>query len=92
MGFRVRLVAFGAFLALLSGLAVIGAQVQVEPRMIVPSRPPSPPSPVVIAGPDVGFRVTGMRGETPVGQLVVRTKNGEWKTVEFGASSVPLGK
>lgn len=89
MAFRIRLVAFGAFLALLLGLVVTRAQVQVEPRMIVPSRPPSP---VVIAGPDVGFRVTGMRGETPVGQLVVRNKNGEWKVVEFGASSVPLGK
>ena len=89
MEFRVRLVVFGAFLALLVGLAVTRAQVQIEPRMIVPSRPPSP---MVIAGPDVGFRVTGLKGETPVGQLVVRNKNGEWKVVEFSASSLPLAK
>jgi hypothetical protein len=49
-------------------------------------------TPVVLAGPDIGFRMTGLKGDTPVGQLVVRTKSGEWKAVEFGASSLPLGK
>jgi len=48
-------------------------------------------SPVVLAGPDIGFRMTAAKGDVPVGQLVVRIK-GEWKVVEFAASSYPLGK
>jgi len=45
-----------------------------------------PVTPMVLAGPDVGFRVTGRQGDRPVGQLVVRV-NGEWKTVEFATSA-----
>jgi hypothetical protein len=33
--------------------------------------------PVVLAGPDVGFRVLRMNGQIPVGQIVVRI-NGAW--------------
>jgi|tagenome__1003787_1003787.scaffolds.fasta_scaffold18980116_1 hypothetical protein len=33
--------------------------------------------PVVLAGPDVGFRVVRMDGQFPVGQVVVRI-NGAW--------------
>jgi hypothetical protein len=33
--------------------------------------------PVVLAGPDVGFRVVRMDGQIPVGQIVVRI-NGAW--------------
>jgi len=91
MALRFRLAAFGALLALLLGLAVTRAQVQVEPRMIVPSRPPAPPAPVVIAGPDVGFQMTGMRSGKPVGQLVVRV-NGEWVPVEFAGGVMSLAK
>jgi hypothetical protein len=47
-----------------------------------------PVTPTVLAGPDIGFRVTGRQGEKPVGQLVVRIK-GEWKAVEFGSSARP---
>ena len=71
------------FAALLGVAAWSHAQVAVAPRPINP--------PVVLAGPDVGFRMTGAKGDTPVGQLVVRVK-GEWKVVEFGSSAVPLGK
>ena len=72
------------FFVVLLGVAAWGyAQVAVAPRPITP--------PVVLAGPDVGFRMTGAKGDTPVGQLVVRIR-GEWKVVEFGASSLPLGK
>jgi hypothetical protein len=75
---------FGVFLVVLLGLATwTRAQPAIAPRPIVP--------PVVLAGPDVGFRMTGAKGDTPVGQLVVRVR-GEWKVVEFGSSSVPLGK
>ena len=84
MKLEARLVAFASFLVVLLGLAAWSqAQLAVAPRPIVP--------PVVLAGPDIGFRMTGAKGDVPVGQLVVRVK-GEWKTVEFGASSVPLGK
>ena len=41
-----------------------------------------PVFPVVLSGSDIGFRMTARKGDTPVGQLVVRV-NGEWKEVEF---------
>ena len=79
-----RIVAVAAFFLVLVGLVTwTRAQTAIAPRPIVP--------PVVLAGPDVGFRMTGAKGDTPVGQLVVRVR-GEWKVVEFGSSSVPLGK
>ena len=37
--------------------------------------------PVVLAGPDVGFRVVRMNGQIPVGQIVVRI-NGAWVAVD----------
>jgi len=38
--------------------------------------------PRVMSGPDIGFRITGLRGSTPVGDLVVKV-NGEWVTAEI---------
>ena len=52
---------------------------------------PRPVTPVVLAGPDIGFRMQAQKGGTPVGQLVVRI-DGEWRAVEFGQVSLPLGK
>ena len=43
---------------------------------------PTPSDPQVIAGPDVGFRVDHYKGDTPVGELVVK-KDGKWVPVEF---------
>jgi hypothetical protein len=37
--------------------------------------------PIVLAGPDVGFRVIRMDGSIPVGQIVVRI-NGAWVAAE----------
>ena len=83
MRFNVRLTMFGAFFVVLLGVAVwTGAQPAVAER---------PVPPVVFAGPDVGFRMTGVKDDTPVGQLVVRVK-GEWKVVEFGSVPLRLGK
>ena len=48
-------------------------------------------TPVVLAGPDIGFRMQTQKGNTPVGQVVVRI-DGEWRAVEFGQVSLPLGK
>ena len=83
MKLKVRLVALGAFFVLLLGVAAWSrAQTAVAPN---------PVPPVVLAGPDIGFRMTGVKRGTPVGQLVVRI-NGEWKVVEFAAGSLSLGK
>lgn len=50
-----------------------------------------PVSPVVLSGADIGFRMTGRKGDTPVGRLVVRV-NGDWKEVEFTYGLKPLSK
>lgn len=41
-------------------------------------------TPTVLSGPDLGFRVEGQRGGTPVGTLVVRI-DGQWVEAEFGS-------
>ena len=75
-----RLAMLGTFLVVLLGLATWSrAQTAVAPN---------PVPPVVLAGPDIGFRMTGVKRGTPVGQLVVRI-NGEWKVVEFATSAQP---
>jgi hypothetical protein len=80
MKLKVRLGALVAFFVVLMGLAVWSrAQTAVVPN---------PVPPVVLAGPDLGFRMTGVKRGTPVGQLVVRI-NGEWKVVEFATSAQP---
>ena len=43
---------------------------------------PQPVEPRILTGEDLGFRMTARKGETPVGQLVVRI-DGEWREVEF---------
>jgi hypothetical protein len=48
-----------------------------------------PVDPVVLSGADIGFRMTGRKGDTPVGRLVVRV-NGEWKEVEFTFALKPI--
>lgn len=49
-----------------------------------------PVTPRVMSGGDVGFRVEGLRGDTPVGRLVVRV-NGRWVEAELsGAVQSPL--
>ena len=42
-----------------------------------------PVPPRIISGADVGFRVTGLRGDTPVGVVVLRV-NGRWVEAEIG--------
>jgi hypothetical protein len=50
-------------------------------------RSPEPVTPTVFSGNDIGFRMEGRRGTTPVGAIVVRI-DGEWVEVEFGAGKV----
>ena len=57
--------------AMASGVAY--SQVAIRPQPITPK---------VFAGEDIGFRMTARKGDTPVGQLVVKV-DGEWKEVEF---------
>jgi hypothetical protein len=41
-------------------------------------------TPTVLSGGDVGFRVEGRKGTTPVGTLVVKV-NGQWVEAQFAA-------
>ena len=47
----------------------------------------TPVPPRVMTGDEIGFRVEGLRGDTPVGRVVVRV-NGRW--VEAEISPLPL--
>jgi len=42
----------------------------------------NPLTPTVLSGNDVGFRIEGDRGGTPVGTLVVKI-NGQWVPADF---------
>ena len=65
----------GALVVVVFAAAAWGhAQAFVQPTPV--------PSPVVLSGPDIGFRMVGRKGEKPVGRLVVRI-DGEWREVEF---------
>jgi hypothetical protein len=46
-------------------------------------------SPVVLSGPDVGFRVEGKRGTAAVGRLMVRI-DGQWREAEFATGPAKL--
>jgi hypothetical protein len=50
-----------------------------------------PVAPTVLSGADIGFRMTAKKGDTPVGQLVVRV-DGQWKEVEFPFGIRPLSQ
>ena len=80
MKLDLRLVMLAVILVVLSRFA---ASMHAQPAVAA-----RPMTPVVLSGPDVGFRMTGAKGDTPVGQLVVRIK-GEWKVVEFGVVPQP---
>ena len=66
---RLKYVAAAVFAILLIVTAAAWVTAQVVPVKPVP--------PKVMTGADVGFRVEGIRGNTPVGVVVVRV-NGEW--------------
>jgi hypothetical protein len=53
-----------------------------------PTTPPAQAqTPTIISGSDLGFRVDGLKGTTPIGTLMVRI-NGQWVEVEFGPGGV----
>ena len=75
--------------------AVLGAALwaQAQPQrgdgFVIPpawkTAPVQPVTPTVLSDGDVGFRVIGMRGQTPVGEWLVRI-NGVWREAETGSS------
>jgi hypothetical protein len=62
-----------------------GAGVYAQARGVV-----TLPTPQVLSGSDVGFRVEGIMGDTPVGRLVVRV-NGNWVPVMEAGGQALLG-
>ena len=49
------------------------------------------PMPMVVAGNDIGFRVEGRRGDTPVGRFVIRSSaNGQWVEPELSEDAKRL--
>jgi len=66
-------------MGLVLGAALVGVSAIVYGQAAIR---PQPVEPRIIAGEDLGFRMTARKGETPVGQLVVRI-DGEWRDVEF---------
>lgn len=69
-------------------LAVLAAAAWGYTQGIVATEPVTP---IVLSGADIGFRMQGRQGATPVGQLVVRI-NGEWKPVVFASGVSPVIK
>ena len=49
----------------------------------------TPVTPHVVTGGDIGFRVEGLRGNTPIGRLVVKV-DGNWVEADFGSATRPL--
>jgi hypothetical protein len=81
MSLRIRLVVTAVFLAgLLGGWASAQTFKATQPL----------DSPVVLSGPDVGFRVEARRGTTPVGRLMVRI-DGQWREAESASGPAKLG-
>jgi hypothetical protein len=69
-----------AVLGILWSLSVVGA------ATIAMAQAPETVPPIVVSGNDVGFRIEGQRGQTPVGKIVVRI-DGQW--VEASLSQLP---
>jgi len=44
-----------------------------------------------MTGDDLGFRVEGLRGNTPIGRVVVKV-NGQWVEAEFGSAPSRLSR
>jgi hypothetical protein len=78
---RIRLALVAA--VWIASLVAVGTLVRAQTRT-------TPiPSPVVLSGADIGFRVTGMTGNTPTGNVVIRI-NGQWIVPKFGGGDALL--
>jgi hypothetical protein len=84
MSIRVRLgLATVAFVAMLA-VATLGRAQQFGDSVPLPS-------PVILSGPDVGFRIDGRYGDTPIGAIVVRI-DGKWVEAKVGTLGPPIKK
>jgi hypothetical protein len=63
--------------AVLAVLMIVAATAWVTAQAVAITKVP----PKVMTGTDVGFRVEGLRGTTPVGTIVLKV-NGEWVAAE----------
>ena len=73
----------GIGLAAVLAMAIVAVGLWARAQAQVQQPPAQSPTPTVISGPDLGFRIDGRKGNTPVGTLVVRV-NGQWIEAEFG--------
>ncbi len=84
---RARLILVVAWIVSLVGVGA-WAGGQVSPR-IIPAPRAVPPSPMVIAGWDLGFRVDSEGGGVKRGTLVIRV-DGAWVEVQFSTKVSPV--
>jgi hypothetical protein len=70
----------GLAIVLVTSVVVAGTMARTQGQIQPPVQPLTP---TVISGADLGFRVDGRKGSTPIGTLVVRV-NGQWIEAEFG--------
>jgi hypothetical protein len=68
----------------LVALGLVGGSAWASAQLYQPE-PVDPP--VVLSGPDVGFRIEERRGEAVYGRLVVRI-DGQWREVNLSGSAV----
>jgi len=76
---RIYLVIGVLWCASLAAVGMAADRGQAQAQMFRPL-----PNPKVMSGPDVGFEVTGMYGDVPAGNVVIRV-NDEWVRVRLGA-------
>ena len=70
-------------LIIVAVVAAVGVWVSAQ-VMPVPVDPP-----IVMSGADVGFRISGRKGNVPVGTIVVRV-NGQWVDAQLGTTAATL--
>jgi hypothetical protein len=69
---------------LVASLFAVAAFVTAQSRQTVPL-----PESLVLSGTDVGFRVEGKQGNTPIGRIVVRI-DGKWVEAQFSGGLAPV--
>ena len=75
-------------LAWIVSLLLTGVWVRAQVGVAVPL-----PTPTVISGADIGFRIESLRGGTPIGRLVIRTSsNAEWVEPELAGGMKRLAE
>jgi hypothetical protein len=72
----------------LLALVIVGALAGIF-RLSAQAIGTTPVTPYVVTGGDLGFRIEGLRGNTPIGQLVVKV-DGKWVEADFGSGARPL--